>query len=104
MNMVKLNFSNNQVYWMPEFPNDSALVTIVGSYNKIQTLEPLAGMEALNGVYMDYNEELSSVEWLATCPVLIVVNVYGTKVTEVKSLTDQSIIVNFNPTQSDSLL
>ena len=104
MNMVKLNFSNNQVYWMPEFPNDSALVTIDGSYNKIQTLEPLAGMEALNGVYMDYNEELSSVEWLATCPVLIVVNVYGTKVTEVKSLTDQSIIVNFNPTQSDSLL
>lgn len=104
MNMVKLNFSNNQVYWLPEFANDCALVTIDGSYNKIQTLEPLAGMEALNGVYMDYNEDLSSVEWLATCPTLIVVNVYGTKVTEVKSLTDQSIIVNFNPTQSDSLL
>lgn len=104
MNMVKLNFSNNEVYWLPEFAKDCALVTIDGSYNKLQTLEPLSGLEALNGVYMDYNEELSSIEWLAKCPTLIVVNVYGTKVTEVKALTDQSIIVNFNPTQSDSLL
>ena len=44
---------------------------------------------------MDYNEEISSVETLAKCPNLIIVNVYGTKVTEVKSLTDQGIIVHY---------
>ena len=104
MKMVKLNFSNNQVTKLPEFSTDCALVTIDGSYNKISSLSPLSGINALNGVYMDYNEEISSVETLAKCPNLIIVNVYGTKVTEVKSLTDQSIIVNFNPTQSDSLL
>lgn len=104
MNVVLLNFSHNQVTWMPDFSKDCALVTIDGSYNNIQTLAPLAGLKALNGVYMDYNQELPSVEWLATCPTLIIVNVYGTLVTEVKSLTDQSIIVNFDPTQADSLL
>jgi hypothetical protein len=56
-------------------------------------------MPALNNVYMDYNEEIASVEALAVCPVLIQVNVYGTKVTEVKSLTDQSVIVNYTPVQ-----
>ena len=104
MKMVKLDFSHNQVHELAEFSKDCALVTIIGSYNKIQTLAPLSGLGALNGVYMDYNEDLVSVDWLAKCPNLIVVNVYGTKVTEVKSLTDQSIIVNFDPTQSDSLL
>ena len=104
MEMVKLNFSNNQVSKLPDFSVDCALVTIDGSYNKISSLVPLSGLNALNGVYMDYNEDIASVETLAKCPTLIVVNVYGTKVTEVKSLTDQSIIVNFNPTQSDSLL
>lgn len=104
MKMVKLNFSHNHVQQIPDFAKDCALVTIDGSYNRINTLAPLSGLEALNGVYMDYNEDLVSVDWLAKCPTLIIVNVYGTKVTEVKSLTDQSIIVNFDPTQSDSLL
>lgn len=104
MNMVTLNFSQNQVQKLPDFSTECALVTIDGSYNQLKSISPLAGLGALNGVYMDYNEELSSVKDLATCPVLIVVNVYGTKVTEVKMLTDQSIIVNFDPTQADSLL
>ena len=104
MDMTKLDFSYNQVTQLPEFATDCALVTIDGSHNLIKSLEPLSGLEALNGVYMDYNENLASVKCLANCPTLIIVNVYGTKVTEVKSLTDQSIIVNFNPTQVDSLL
>lgn len=104
MNMVKLDFSYNQVTQLPAFSVDCALVTIDGSHNLLEDLEPLAGLNALNGVYMDYNEKVESIESLGTCPTLIIVNVYGTAVTEVKSLTDQSIIVNFNPTQSDSLL
>ena len=104
MNMVKLNFSYNQVTKLPDFSVDCALVTIDGSHNQLESLKPLAGLEALNGVYMDYNEDVSSIECLTACPTLIIVNVYGTKVTEVKTLTDQSIIVNFDPTKSDSLL
>ena len=50
---------------------------------------------------MDYNENIKSVEPLANCHRLIRVDVYGTKVTEVTMLTDQSIIVNYNPVQDD---
>jgi hypothetical protein len=46
---------------------------------------------------MDYNEAISSVEDLTKCPVLVQVNVYGTKVKDVDALTEQSIIVNYNP-------
>ena len=99
VNMVKLNFANNQVTELPAFAADCALVTIDGSHNLLKKLDPLSGLEALNNIYMDYNEEISSVKCLANCPVLILVNVYGTKVTEVKMLTDQSIIVNYDPTQ-----
>lgn len=95
----KLNFSYNQVTELPNFPKDCALVTIDGSHNLLTTLEPLSGLSHLNNVFMDYNEELDSVEPLANCPILIKVNVYGTKVTEVSSLTEQSIIVNYDPTQ-----
>ena len=93
------NFSYNQVTELPEFAADCALVTIDGSHNLLESLKPLSGLAHLNSVSMDYNEEIDSVECLANCPVLIIVNVFGTKVTEVKSLTDQSIVVNFDPTQ-----
>ena len=93
-----LVFSYNQVEELPEFSNDCALVTIDGSYNMIQSLKPLTGLKNLNTVSMDYNEKISSVECLANCPVLISVNVFGTKVKDVSSLTDQSIVVNFDPT------
>ena len=42
---------------------------------------------------------VESVNELASCHVLIQVNVYGTKVAEADELTNRSIIVNFNPTQ-----
>ena len=48
---------------------------------------------------MDYNNGISSVKALADCPMLIQVNVYGTKVTQVSSLTSQNIIVNYDPTK-----
>lgn len=98
--LTKLVFSYNEITELPAFSTDCALVTIDGSHNLLETLEPLSGLSNLNNVYMDYNEAISSVECLADCPVLILVNVYGTAVTEVSSLTDQSIIVNFNPTQT----
>ena len=103
-NITNLDFSYNEVTVLPEFSADCALVIIDGSHNLLEELDQLSGLKALNNVYMDYNETLESVACLTNCPNLVLVNVYGTAVTEVKMLTDQSIIVNFNPTQSDSLL
>ena len=81
---------------MPTWSKDSALVAINGAHNKVTTLEPLSGLKCLNNVNMDYNEQIKSVDELADCPVLIRVDVYGTKVTDVEALTKQSIIVIYN--------
>lgn len=97
--LIYFNFSHNQVAALPEWSDECALVTIDGSNNLLENIDILGNMEALNNVFMDYNAELASVEALANCPVLIQVNVYGTKVTEVDSLTKQSVIVHYNPVQ-----
>ena len=93
-----LNFSNNQVAALPAFDPSCQLVSINGAYNLIPALDSLTGLPRLNTVNMDYNPELESLEPLDSCPVLIKVNAYGTKVTEVKFLTDKSVVVNFDPT------
>ena len=98
MDLVVLNFSHNQVTALPGFSLDCALVTIDGSYNQLKSIDALSGLLSLNSVFMDYNENLSSIKSLANCPKLIVVNVYGTKVTKVEDLTDLNIIVNYDPT------
>lgn len=98
-NMLYFDFSYNKVTQLPGFPKDCALVTINGSNNLLSSLDSLGGLENLNNVHMDYNSDISSVKALAKCPVLIEVNVYATKVTDVTPLTNQSIIVNYNPVQ-----
>ncbi len=98
LNLTNLNFANNQVTELPAFSEDCSLVNIDGSYNLLTTLEPLKDLKNLNNVYMDYNSGISSVEVLKDCPNLIQVNVYGTKVKKVTALTEQSIIVNYDPT------
>ena len=95
--LTDLDFSYNQVSVIPAFSTKCDLVTIDGSHNLISSLEPLKGLESLNKVYMDYNENIASVDPLASCRLLILVNVYGTKVTKVSALTDMSVIVNYNP-------
>ena len=97
-----LDFSHNQVTELPAFDPECKLVAINGSHNLLEKLDALSGLSHLNNVFMDYNENIESVEPLAKCPVLIRVDVYGTKVTEVKMLTDQSIIVNYNPIQEET--
>lgn len=97
INMEHLDFSHNTVTALPALPKTCMLVTIDGSHNAITTLDPLSGFKHLNIVNMDYNPSISSVKPLESCPVLIEVNVYGTKVKDVKGLTDQSIIVTYKP-------
>ena len=95
--MMYFDFSYNSVTALPTWPKDCALVNITGSHNKLKSLDSLRGLQYLNNVSMDYNEEIKSVDALADCPVLIEVNVYATKVKNVTALTNQSIIVNYNP-------
>ncbi len=97
--LTDLNFSKNKVSKLPQWSTDCALVNIDGSYNQLNTLEPLKGLKHLNNVFMDYNKNITSVKALATCPVLIQVNIYGTGVRNVSDLTSQSIVVNYDPTK-----
>ena len=96
--LMYLDFSRNLVKKLPSWPKESELVTIDGSHNLLSSLSPLGGLEMLNNVYMDYNEDITSVADLATCFLLIRVDVYGTKVKDASVLTDLSIIVNYDPT------
>lgn len=96
--LITLNFSYNQVATLPAFDKECALVTVDGSHNQITSLDPLSGLQELNNVLMDYNEKLSSLKPLDNCPLLVLVNAYGTKITEVSFLTQKSVIVNFDPT------
>jgi len=68
------------------------------SHNLLLNVDALADLPWLNTVNVDYNEAVENLLPLDTCPVLIRVNAYGTKVTEVSFLTAKSIIVNFDPT------
>lgn len=99
MNLRKFNCSYNAITALPDWSAGIALVTLDASYNQISDLEPLRQMVCLNILNMDYNPELSSIEPLTYCPVLIEVNLFGTKVIDVDVLTQQSIIVNYNPTE-----
>lgn len=96
--LANLDFSHNQVAALPQWNVDCALVNIEGSYNLLSSLEPLKGLKHLNNVFMDYNSGITSISSLTSCPLLIQVNVFGTKVTQVSALTSQGILVNYDPT------
>ena len=99
MNLLRvLNFSRNSITTLPEFETASALITIDGSHNMLTSLEQLEGLENLNNVFMDYNEELESIDPLVSCPRIIQVKVYGTMVAEVSALLEMDVIVEFDPT------
>jgi len=93
-----LNFANNTVTELPKWEKDCALVTIDGTNNLLDSLDRLGGLENLNNVLMDYNADITSVDALASCHLLMQVNVYGTQVSDVSKLTDQGVLVSYNPT------
>lgn len=96
-NINNFDFSYNQIKELPQFSKNCTLAYIDGSYNQIEDLKALSSLQNLNVVLMDYNEKLSSLEPLDSCPRLVKVNAYGTKVADVRFLTDKSIVVNYNP-------
>ena len=93
-----LDLSYNQITELPPFQKNCELVNINMAHNLLLDVEVLAGLPWLNTVNVDYNEEVEDLLPLDSCPVLVRVNAFGTKVTEVSFLTAKSIIVNFDPT------
>ena len=93
-----LNFSRNVVTELPAFEKECALITIDGSHNQLASLGALDGLVNLNNVFMDYNENLESIDPLVNCPRLVQVKVYGTRVAEVAALLEMDVVVEFDPT------
>lgn len=111
--LMFLNFAYNQVTALPAWDMECSLVNIDGSNNKLSSLEPLAGLHSLNNVYMDNNEDISSVDCLITCHALLLVSVDGTNVKEADALLwyypdeesaplPTGIKVIFDPTKEDN--
>ncbi len=96
-----LDLSYNQITALPAFQKNCELVNINMDHNLLLNVEALADLPWLNTVNIDYNEEVEDLLPLDSCPVLIRVNAFGTKVTEVSFLTAKSIIVNFDPTLAE---
>lgn len=97
VSMTDFDFSYNDVTVLPAFPEDCALEIINGEHNFMEDISSLAGMDNLGYVYMDYNN-LTDISFLKDCPKLVQVNVYGTNVTDVYTLIDMGVIVNYDPT------
>jgi len=98
--LAEFDFSYNQCTALPNLGDSSGLVTINGSNNALTSLEPLDKISTLNYVYMDYNAEISKIDFLADNPNMVQINVFGTKVTQAQAnkCIDRSIIVNYDPT------
>ena len=92
-----LDFSNNKITSLPAFSKDCALTTLNGSKCSITSIESLAGLKNLNSVTLDYNANLKNISNLSKCPRLVMVSVYGTKVKDVKALTNNSVVVYYTP-------
>lgn len=97
VNLVTLDCSYNDLAHLPIWPKDCALSTLDCSHNKIVSLNPLTDLQELRYVYMDYNN-LTTLNPLANCYHLVMVNAYGNDIGDVSALTEHNIIVNYDPT------
>ncbi len=95
--LQELDFSYNEVSQLPAFSVDCPLQILRGSYNQVSSLKRLGGLKNLAYLYMDYNEQISSINALVNCPALKEVYVYGTKVRSVSALTKLGILVIYSP-------
>lgn len=98
-----LNFAQNGVLELPAWSENSALISIDGTKNQISDLTPLSVLKFVNFITMDYNSEIESVDMLATCNMLAVVSVYGTKVddlTKIEVLHNLDIVVHYSQASS----
>ncbi len=97
VNLERLDVTSNSISTLPSFPKKCALTALEAANNKITSIKPLSGLENLNTVNLDNNPKLSKVSDLANCTKLVSLSVFGTKVKEVSELTEQGIVVYYNP-------
>ena len=91
--------NNNQITAVPDFDEEtSKLQYIQLDYNEVADLTGLQGINSLNYVYADYNQ-VETILPLKNNINLIQINVWDNPIPEeeVKSLQENSIIVNYNP-------
>ena len=94
--LMYLNMANNQVSQLPTFVKDAPLVSIDCSKNKLTSLDALAELKSLSNIYAGYNDAIKSVKNLSKCPMLVHVDVFGTKVKDVNALTSKGVFVITN--------
>ncbi len=92
-----INISNNSIAALPELPTMEQLQYFYASYNELTSIEALAGQPLLAYIDVDYNAELEDITCLASCPLLVKVDAFGTKVSDIQVLLDMSVIVNYDP-------
>lgn len=95
--LTYLDISHNAVTALPEINPEAHLQQFYASYNQIEDVSMLTGLKELSYVNLDYNENLEDILCLNTCPLLVQVDVFGTKVSDAQLLIDMGIIVNFPP-------
>ena len=87
---------NNRITRAPLFPEVCALELFSANRNALVSLDNLAGLPTLNYVYADYNEALSDVDALTSCPVLALVSVYETGIHSRGKLGDAGVYVRYS--------
>lgn len=95
--LTYLDISHNTITVLPEINPEAHLQQFYASYNQIEDISMLAGLKELSYINLDYNENLEEILCLNTCRMLVQVDVFGTKVSEVQLLLDMGVIVNFPP-------
>lgn len=98
-----LDVSHNLIAEIPALNvEESRLSSFYASYNKLESVAHLAGLQELTYVNVDYNDNLEDIECLTPCHMLVQVDAFGTKVEKVEVLLSMGVIVNFDPTTAPS--
>ena len=95
--LAYVDISNNSITALPELPKMENLQHFYASYNQLTAIDMLAEQPLLAYVNIDYNPELEDVSCLSTCSMLVKVDIFGTKVGDIQTLRDMSVIVNYYP-------
>ena len=101
VNVTYLDISHNEITALPALEITAHLQQFYASYNQLEDVSMLKGLPELTYVNVDYNENVEDIERLASCPLLVQVDAFGTKVKEVTTLTQMGVIVNYNPVEDE---
>lgn len=101
VNLTYLDISHNEITALPALEATAHLQQFYASYNQLEDISMLKGLPELTYVDVDYNEGIEDIECLVSCPLLVQVDAFGTKVKEIATLTQMGVIVNYNPVEDE---